>query len=103
MKLYDLTDAGALADTDVTVSLDGVQRSVAAGSELVLGPGESITLPPYLAHAFWAQEGHGVAILGEVSKVNDDDADNFFVPPLPRFPKIEEDEAPAHLLCTEYR
>jgi D-lyxose ketol-isomerase len=41
-------------------------------------------------------------LIGEVSSVNDDATDNRFYTPLPRFPDIEEDEAPAHLLCNEY-
>ncbi len=32
-----------------------------------------------------------------------DAADNFFRDPLPRFPKVVEDEAPVRLLCNEYR
>lgn len=44
----------------------------------------------------------GTVLAGEVSRVNDDTNDNRFLEPLPRFPAIEEDEAPLHLLCTEY-
>ena len=40
--------------------------------------------------------------LGEVSQCNDDNTDNSFNPPVGRFPKIEEDEAPYRLLCNEY-
>lgn len=40
--------------------------------------------------------------MGEVSTTNDDAADNRFLVPKGRFPRIEEDEAPEHLLCTEY-
>ena len=49
---------------------------------------------------------HGRALLavllGEVSQCNDDNTDNRFNPPVGRFPKIEEDEAPYRLLCNEY-
>jgi hypothetical protein len=41
-------------------------------------------------------------MVGEVSKVNDDTKDNCFLTPLGRFPEIEEDEPPVHLLCNEY-
>ena len=41
-------------------------------------------------------------LVGEVSMVNDDNSDNRFYQPLPRFPEIEEDEAPLHLLCVDY-
>jgi len=102
IRLYNKAEDGGLADTDVTVSLDGVVRTVPAGAEVVLKPGESITLPACMYHDFWAEPGAGTVIAGEVSKVNDDNADNFFLEPLGRFPKIEEDCDPVHLLCTEY-
>jgi len=34
--------------------------------------------------------------------VNNDDTDNRFTEPIPRFPAVEEDELPLHLLCTDY-
>jgi D-lyxose ketol-isomerase len=87
---------------DVTVSLDGVKRTVPAGTTLVLKPGESITITRRLAHQFWGEAAAGKVLVGEVSDVNDDHTDNYFLTPAGRFPKIEEDEAPLHLLCTEY-
>ena len=57
-----------------------------------LEPGESLTLEPFVAHAFWAEGGATVA--GEVSLVNDDTTDNYFLPPLAPPRPIEED-APA--------
>jgi D-lyxose ketol-isomerase len=65
-----------------------------------LSPGESITLPAYLYHRFWAEDG--VCLVGEVSKVNDDNKDNRFLDELGRFPTIEEDEAPYRLLVSDY-
>ncbi len=88
--------------TEVTVSVDGIERTVPAGGTVVLDPGESITLGPYLYHTFWAKAGSGMVLGGEVSRVNDDARDNRFVEPLPRFPEIDEDEPPLYLLCTEY-
>jgi len=67
-----------------------------------LDPGQSITLPPFLYHTFWARQGGGMVLGGEVSRVNDDARDNRFLEPLPRFPEIDEDTPPLHLLCTEY-
>ena len=93
---------GGLADTPVEVSLDGVRQTVPAGHQFVLKPGESITLTPLMYHEFWAERGSGTSIIGEVSTVNDDATDNFFLEKIGRFPRIEEDVAPAHLLCTEY-
>ncbi len=100
IQVYNSTEADRLADTDVTVSLDGVKRIVKAGDTVVLHPGESITLPSRQYHKFWAVEGR--VLIGEVSLVNDDNMDNRFYEPVGRFPEIEEDEPPLYLLCTDY-
>jgi len=100
VQLYNSTDVGGLADTDITVSVDGVQRHLKAGDAVRLTPGESITLTPGLYHAFWG-EGDRV-LVGEVSTVNDDAADNRFHEPVGRFPQIEEDEPPLYLLVGDY-
>ncbi|MBQ7196707.1 MAG: D-lyxose/D-mannose family sugar isomerase [Synergistaceae bacterium] len=91
-----------LEDTDVKIFQDGRQYFVKAGSEVVLKPGESLSLYPYYYHEFVIQPGTGYAIIGEVSMCNDDNTDNRFYEPLGRFPTIEEDEPPYRLLCTEY-
>lgn len=100
ISLYNATSDEGLADTPVTVSIDGVEHTVAAGGRVVLHPGESITLPPYLYHKFWGEAGR--VLVGEVSVVNDDKSDNRFFEPIGRFPEIEEDEPPLYLLCTDY-
>jgi hypothetical protein len=87
---------------EVVVTVDGIERTVPAGGKVVLDPGESITLTPYLYHKFYAEAGGGMVLGGEVSRVNDDAHDNRFHEPLPRFPAIEEDEPAEFLLCTEY-
>lgn len=99
-QVYNRNPDGSLADSDVEVSLDGIKRRVPAGHIFAMKPGESITLPPYLFHDFWAEGG--TTILGEVSSVNDDDTDNVFLSAGGRFPMIEEDEPSRHMLCTEY-
>lgn len=100
IQLYNSTPEGKLADTEVTVSTDGVARTVPAGGTVVLKPGESITLPVGLYHKFWGAKDR--VLVGEVSMVNDDQADNRFFEPTGRFPNIEEDEAPLYLLCNDY-
>lgn len=100
VQLYNSTSDGKLAGTPVTVYCDGIRREVEAGGTVILGPGESITLTPFLYHTFHSVDGHG--LIGEVSSVNDDDADNFFLEALPRYPEIVEDEPPLRLLCNEY-
>jgi D-lyxose ketol-isomerase len=101
VQLHNSTPDGKLAETPVSVVCDGIRRQVDAGGTVLLGPGESITLTPFLYHTFHAVDGHG--LIGEVSSVNDDDTDNFFLEPLPRYPEIVEDEPPLRMLCTEYR
>jgi hypothetical protein len=100
IKLFNATPEDGLAETEVTVSTDGLQRVVKAGDTVVLKPGESITLPSRLYHEFWG-EGSRV-LVGEVSLVNDDRTDNRFYEPVGRFPEIEEDEPPLHLLVPDY-
>lgn len=100
IQVYNATDDEKLADTDVTVSMDGVERTVTAGTTLYLSPGESITLLPYCYHTFWGVEE--TVLVGEVSTVNDDDADNCFLEPIGRFPDVEEDEPPLYLLVNDY-
>ena len=101
VKLYNKKKDNTFDDTEVEVTLDGVKRSVSAGEVITMAPGESITLPVGLFHAFWAEPNRGKVISFEVSKVNDDVTDNFFVDQ-PRFPEIEEDCEPTHYLCTDY-
>ena len=43
-----------------------------------------------------------MVLVGEVSKVNDDNVDNRFLEPVGRFPSVDEDEPPIWLLCNEY-
>jgi len=100
VQLYNSAKDGEFAPTPVFVTCDGVRRQVEAGGTIILGAGESITLTPYLYHTFYAVDGHG--LIGEVSSVNDDDTDNCFKEPLPRYPEIVEDEPPLRLLCNEY-
>jgi D-lyxose ketol-isomerase len=100
VQLYGRTENGGFADCRVSVNCDGIRREIEPGQTIILGPGESITLTPYLYHMFYAVEGD--ALIGEVSSQNDDDTDNYFKEPLPRYPKIVEDEPPLRVLCNEY-
>lgn len=87
-------------DAGGTVWCDGIRRDFAAGEKLRLAPGESVTLMPGDWHAFWGEGGE--VLIGEVSTVNDDETDNIFRDPIGRFARIEEDEAPTHLLVSDY-
>jgi D-lyxose ketol-isomerase len=100
VKLYNASEDGGLANSIVSVNCDGIPRQVEPGGIVILGAGESITLPPYVYHAFHATDGNG--LIGEVSSLNDDAGDNYFHEPLPRYSQILEDEPAFRLLCTEY-
>ncbi len=100
IELYRASDQEGLSDLSFEVSIDGIRRLVAPGSTVVLLPGESICLESYIYHRFWAEGG--TCLVGEVSKVNDDNADNRFLEPLGRFPEVEEDVEPLHLLVSDY-
>lgn len=82
------------------VMCDGIARAFAPGEVLRFAPGESVTLLPGDWHAFWGEGGD--VLIGEVSTVNDDETDNWFVDPIGRFAEIEEDVAPVHLLVSDY-
>jgi D-lyxose ketol-isomerase len=88
--------------TDVHFKTDGIQRSVKAGGKVILKPGESITLEQGMYHCFYGESGKGKVLVGEVSAVNDDASDNCFFGGIGRFPTIEEDEKPIHLLVGDY-
>jgi D-lyxose ketol-isomerase len=82
------------------VRCDGIERLFEPGEILTFAPGESVTLMPGDWHAFWGEGGD--VLIGEVSTVNDDLTDNIFREPIGRFAEIEEDEAPTHLLVSDY-
>jgi len=88
---------------DIEVQIDGVNHSVKAGGTVTLTPGESICLVQGLYHRFYGEKGKGKVLVGEVSAVNDDSSDNRFFEPVGRFPEIIEDEAPLHLLASDYK
>lgn len=103
MQVYNATaDEQLDKEGDVVVVCDGVRRVVPAGTVLELQPGESCTVTQRMYHSFWAKEGCGKCLCGEVSQCNDDSADNRFYESVGRFPAIEEDEAAYRLLCNEY-
>ena len=89
-------------DTPVKVNMDGFSRIFRPGEEVHVKPGESVTLVPYVAHSLFPVSGTGDLILGEVSKVNDDNTDNFFLDSVIRYSEIVEDEPPFRVLCNEY-
>lgn len=103
IKMYNSLEDGSVDyERPITVDLDGISRCVQPGEELLILQGESITLRPFQYHLFWAKEGCGDLICGEVSSINDDTVDNYNAEPVSRFSTVEEDEAVIHPLCNEY-
>ena len=102
IKVYNSTEDGKYADTDVKINQDGREYMVPAGSDIRLMPGESITIYRGLYHAFAVEKSTGDVLIGEVSMCNDDNAVNHFHDELGRFPDLEEDEPAYRLLCNEY-
>ncbi|MDI9470002.1 MAG: D-lyxose/D-mannose family sugar isomerase [Bacillota bacterium] len=100
IEIYQANHEEERTDDPVQVHIDGTVAEVAAGTQIVLQPGQSITLLPYQYHSFWAEGG--AVLAGEVSQVNDDTSDNRFLLPQQRFSPIEEDEEPVWLLCSDY-
>jgi len=102
IELYNSDNEEQFSNKPVNVRTDGVLKIVEPGGRIVLTPGESICLEQGLYHRFYGEKGKGKVLVGEVSAVNDDTADNRFYKPVGRFPEIIEDENPIHLLASEY-
>jgi D-lyxose ketol-isomerase len=103
IELYNSTPDNQFEPTPVNFKKDGIKDSVEAGGKVILTPGESICLEQRMYHRFYGEPGKGKVLVGEVSKVNDDTTDNCFYENVGRFPEIEEDENPLHLLVSDYR
>jgi D-lyxose ketol-isomerase len=91
---------GGIDDTPFLIDRDGLLVEARSGETLRLAPGEGVTLDPGIAHAFRAEGGD--VVCGEISLVNDDATDNYFVPPLPPAPPIEEDAPARRLVVADY-
>jgi D-lyxose ketol-isomerase len=102
MELYGSDEKEKFTNKPIQVKVDGVQRIVSAGGYVILTPGESICLEQGIYHRFFGEKGKGRVLVGEVSAVNDDTSDNRFHDQVGRFPDIDEDEKPIHLLVSDY-
>lgn len=102
LEAFLATDDDKLSDQAFQVKIDGVLKDVKPGEQIILMPGQSICMTPRIYHRFYAQKGYGKVMIGEVSTVNDDKNDNRFYEEMGRFPAIDEDVPPVHLLVTDY-
>ena len=101
IELHNSEEAGGLAATPVSLMVDGVEHRLGAGEPVRLTPGQSATITRNLWHRFYGEAGTGTVFVGEVSQVNDDFTDNYFLELLGRFAKIEEDEPKLYPLWNE--
>lgn len=102
MTLYNADARGGFADTPVTVGVDGKQIVLPAGGELLLRPGQSVTLLQGQYHQWQGVPGTGDIALFEVSTTNDDRIDNRFYEARSRIPEVEEDADITYLLFKDY-
>ena len=102
VQLYQGDENFNPTDDPVIVRIDGIPKPVRAGDCVILTPGESICLEPGVLHLFYGEPGKGKVLVGEVSTVNDDNSDNYFINGNPRFPVVEEDVKPDYLLVNDY-
>ena len=93
-------DGVRLGSGTTTTLVDGIETRVAAGEGILIRPGQSIQIPSGVFHRFWAESQRVLG--GEVSAINDDDNDNVFLEPFPRYATIEEDAPARYLLVGEY-
>ncbi len=89
LELWPGGEAGPRRGEPVEALSDGRMVRTGPDGMLRLRPGQSVTLTPDIWHAFNGEGG--AVVVGEVSSVNDDWADNQFEREIPRFPAIEED------------
>lgn len=102
MEVWQANRKNQLTDASFSVTVDGALKHFAPGDKLVLKPGQSVCLEPYIAHRFYGEADKGPVLVGEVSSVNDDATDNCFVDGQPRFDAIDEDEAIVYYLSSDY-
>jgi D-lyxose ketol-isomerase len=103
VKLYNSNpDESIDEQSSPRIKCDGIWKTFKPGETFEVLPGNSITMTPRLYHAFWAKKGAGTLVCGEVSSINDDNIDNRFLPPMPRYADIEEDDPIRYILCNEY-
>lgn len=87
-----------ISQEPVIVQVDGLTKKLNPGAKLILEPGESVTLPPLLCHQFCGHPGDRNVCVGEVSSLNDDLTDNYFLRDLKPRQIIEDKPAMYHLI-----
>jgi len=101
-QLYKSDGEEDFSNDLIDLYLDDRKISIRGGDYISLKPGQSLCLQPYVYHRFFAQDGMGDVLTGEVSQVNDDIRDNRFYESIGRFPVLSEDEEPFRYLIPDY-
>jgi D-lyxose ketol-isomerase len=103
LQVYNSTPAETMDETSQgVVYRDGVATPFEAGQVFEIPHGGSLTITPRLYHRFWAKEGAGVLVGGEISTISVPKTDNRFGGNARRFVPIEEDEPRRWLLNIDY-
>jgi len=102
IRLFATDENGKMTGGPVRIFRDGLAYVYQSGEEFTVSAGNSVTLTPHMGHIFGTKAGTGDLICGEVSRVNDDNTDNYWLENTSRFAEIEEDEPILHPLCNEY-
>lgn len=102
ITLYNSDEKEGFADTPVVIKVDGKEVTIPAGGEVILRPGQSITLQQNQYHQWQGVPGTGDIALFEVSMTNDDRTDNRFFEAQSRLPEVQEDEEPEYLMFKDY-
>jgi D-lyxose ketol-isomerase len=100
VELVRVDRAGKPLNERFRVLKDVETLDLGPGAQVTLQPGESLTLDPFVAHAFWAEGGATLA--GEVSLANDDRSDNYFLKPLAPPAPIDEDAPPRYVTVRDH-
>lgn len=103
IKFWQATSKDQLSKKPVDLTINGLARTVKSGQVVKLYPGESVYVPPLTYHQFWAAAAKPPVLSMEISSVNNDYTDNYFLGNIgARFPQITEDIPARYLLCNEY-
>jgi D-lyxose ketol-isomerase len=96
------TEDGLSPTSDpINVIADGQRMTLNPREPLRLRAGQSVTVERGVYHRFYAEAGTGPSLAWEVSQVNDDFTDNYFLSAGTRFSAIDEDVPIKHPLWHE--
>ena len=101
LEFVEVDEEAQELSNDISVLVDGQLSTIHPHQPLILKRGQSVTVERNIYHKFYAVKGTGMVMAGEVSQVNDDNNDNYFLETVGRFSQIEEDEEAIHPLWNE--